>query len=88
MGSNGVRGMTTEWSVTPFAVIQEIRPGKLILKRSQNSGTLTVTAKVSNGGKAIEKSVNILVVELGWWGMKLADGVDHNSGCRYSCRVA
>ncbi len=55
--------LTTQWSVTPFAVIQEIVPGKLILKRSQNSGTLNITAKVSNGGNAIEKTVTIEVAE-------------------------
>ena len=37
----------------PFAVIKEVAPGKLILKRAQNSGKLTVTATISNGGKPV-----------------------------------
>ena len=55
--------LKTEWSVTPFAVIKEIAPGKLILKRAQNSGKLTVTATISNGGKPVTQSVTIAVTE-------------------------
>lgn len=39
------------------------RAGKLILKRAQNSGTLTVSATISNGGKPVTKSVTIAVTE-------------------------
>ena len=41
----------------PFAVITETAPGKLILKRAQNSGKLTVTATMSNGCKPVTQSV-------------------------------
>ncbi len=62
-GTKGANDLQTEWSVTPFAVIQEIAQGKLILKRAQNSGTMTVTAKTSNGGTPIEQSATIVVKE-------------------------
>lgn len=63
MKSSGAGDLKTEWSAGPFAVIKEIAPGKLILKRAQNSGKLTVTATLSNGGKAITKSAMIEVTE-------------------------
>ena len=63
MKAKGAGDLKTEWSVTPFAVIKEIVPGKLILKRAQNSGTLTVTATSSNGGKPMTQSVTIIVTE-------------------------
>lgn len=52
-----------EWTAGPFAVIKEVTPGKLRLLRSQNSGPLTVTATVSNGGQAVTRSVTIQVTE-------------------------
>ncbi len=55
--------LKTEWSAGPLAVIKEVAPGKLILKRAQNSGTLTVTATITNGGDPITESVNIAVTE-------------------------
>ena len=55
--------LKTEWSVAPFAVIKEVSPGKLILKRAQNSGKLTVTATMSNGGAPVSRSVEIAVTE-------------------------
>ena len=47
----------------PIAVIKEVAPGKLILKRAQNSGKLTVTATISNGGKPVTQSATIAVTE-------------------------
>ena len=55
--------LKTEWSVGPFAVIKEITPGKLVLKRAQKSGPLTVSATVSNGGQPVTQSVDIQVTE-------------------------
>lgn len=63
MQARGAGELKTEWSATPFAVIKEIAPGKLRLLRAQNSGKLTVTATVSNGGKASTQSVDIAVTE-------------------------
>lgn len=55
--------LKVEWTAGPFAVIKEVTPGKLRLLRSQNSGLLTVTASVSNGGQAVTQSVTIQVTE-------------------------
>ena len=63
MKSAGAGDLKLEWSAGPFAVIKEIAPGKLILKRAQNSGKLIVTATLNNGGKAITKSAMIEVTE-------------------------
>lgn len=63
MQAKGAGALKTEWSVSPFAVIKEIAPGKLILKRAQNSGSLTVTATISNGGTPMTRSVNLTVTE-------------------------
>lgn len=61
--AQGVGAANTEWRVEPFAVIKETLPGKLILKRAQNSGTLTVHAIASNGGKPVSQTAQIAVTE-------------------------
>ena len=43
MQAKGAGELNYAWTVSGIAVIKEIAPGKLILKRAQNSGTLTVT---------------------------------------------
>ncbi len=63
MQAKGAGELKTEWNVSPFAVIQERAPGKLILKRAQNSGQLTVTATISNGGNPVTQSVALTVTE-------------------------
>ena len=63
MEAKGMGELKTEWSAGPFAVIKEVAPGKLILKRAQNSGKLTVTATIRNGGKPVTRSVSIVVTE-------------------------
>ena len=63
MQAKGAGELKTEWNVSPFAVIKEVAPGRLILKRAQNSGQLTVTATISNGGKPVTRSVNLTVKE-------------------------
>ena len=63
MRAKGAGDLKTEWSAGPFAVIKEVAPGKLVLKRSQNSGKLTVTATISNGGAPVSQSVDIAVTE-------------------------
>ena len=63
MQAKGSATLKTQWSVSGLAVINEEGPGKLILKRSQNSGKLSVTAIVSNGGKPITQSIQIAVKE-------------------------
>ncbi len=48
--AKGVGDLTYDWTVPPLVAVQEVAPGKLILKRARNSGRLLVTATVSNGG--------------------------------------
>jgi hypothetical protein len=63
MQAKGAGDLQTEWSVSPFAAIQEVVPGKLLLKRAQNSGRLKVTASISNGGTAVTQITTIDVTE-------------------------
>ncbi len=63
MRAGSAGNLKAEWSAGPLAVIKEIAPGKLTLKRAQNSGKLTVTATISNGGKPVTQSVDIAVTE-------------------------
>ena len=51
------------WKVKDIAVTKEAVPGKLILTRAQNSGTIFVTATIDNGGKPVSRSVAIKVTE-------------------------
>ncbi|MEQ2009367.1 MAG: DUF2341 domain-containing protein [Limisphaerales bacterium] len=63
MQARGAGELKFEWSAGPLAVIKEVVPGKLRLLRAQNSGPLTVTATVSNGGQPTTQSVTIAVTE-------------------------
>ena len=63
MKAKGAADLKIEWSAGPFAVIKEIAPGRLILKRAQNSGKLIVTATISNGGTPISQTATITVRE-------------------------
>ena len=63
MQAKGAGDLKMEWSASPFAVIKEVAPGKLILKRAQNSGKLSVTATISNGGKLVTQTATIDVTE-------------------------
>jgi hypothetical protein len=61
--AKGVGTLNYKWNTSGMAVIQEATPGKLILKRSQNSGKLTVTATASNGSQPVTQSIQISVKE-------------------------
>lgn len=61
--AGGAGGLKMEWEVSPFAVIKEIAPGRLILKRAQNSGTLRVTATAGNGGTPTSQTAVLTVTE-------------------------
>jgi hypothetical protein len=63
MQAKGAGELGYTWTVSDIAVIKEIFPGKLILKRAQNSGNMTVTATVHNGGKPTTQAATIKVVE-------------------------
>lgn len=63
MQKAGAGDLQMEWNAGPIAVIKETAPGKLRLLGAQKSGPLTVTAAISNGGKAVTHSVTIQVSE-------------------------
>jgi len=63
MKAKGAGELNYTWSVSDIAVVKETSPGKLILKRAQNSGKMTVTATVHNGGKPTTQSTTIVVAE-------------------------
>ena len=63
MQAKGVGELKYRWNASGVAVIKEVVPGKLLLKRSQNSGTLHVTLALSNGGAAIASRATITVQE-------------------------
>ena len=61
----GADKINVVWSVSDIATIREVTPGKiaLTLTRAQNSGPMTVTATVDNGGTPTVKSITIIVAE-------------------------
>jgi hypothetical protein len=63
MKAKGVGELKTTWSISGGAVTKEITADKLILKRSQYSGKITVKATVDNGGADSIATANILVTE-------------------------
>ena len=63
MQAKNVGELKYDWKVSGLAVIKEIKPGKLILKRAQNSGPMTVTASLSNGGDPVIRTAQVVVKE-------------------------
>ncbi|MEI6535050.1 MAG: sialate O-acetylesterase, partial [Verrucomicrobiaceae bacterium] len=63
MQAKNVGELKYDWKVSGVAVIKEIKPGKLILKRAQNSGMMTVSASVSNGGDPVTRTAQVVVKE-------------------------
>jgi hypothetical protein len=63
MQAKNVGELKYDWKVSGLAVIKEVAPGKLILKRAQNSGTMTVTAKIGNGGDLVTRTAQVVVKE-------------------------
>ncbi len=63
MQDAGAGKLAYDWGVSGIAVIKEIAPGKLILTHAQNSGTMTVTLSVTNGGDPVTASTAIVVQE-------------------------
>ncbi len=52
-----------DWQVSGLAVIKEVAPGKLLLKRAQNSGEMIVTARIGNGGDMVTQTARVQVKE-------------------------
>ncbi len=65
MRTAGASTLNYAWTVSGLATVKEIAPGKLILKRAQNSGKLIVTTAIDNGGRATVQSMTIDVKEPG-----------------------
>jgi len=66
------------WSVSGLAVIKEVAPGKLVLSRAQNSGKMTVTLSLSNGGEPVTACTEIAVQEpeMDAWVSRIPDDVE------------
>ena len=65
MQAKGAGELKYTWSISGLAAIKEVVPGKLILKRSQNSGTLGVTLALGNGGAESMQKAAVMVREPG-----------------------
>ena len=63
MKSKGAGELNYSWKVSGMATISEPGNGKLVLKRAQNSGDLTVELALDNGGAVVSRSVRVAVVE-------------------------
>lgn len=63
MQAQGASQLNFKWSVDDVAVLKQVVPGKLILKRAQGSGVLRVSAAIDNGGKSTVNSAIIAVRE-------------------------
>jgi len=63
MQAKGVGELKYQWTVSGMAVIKEVLPGKMLLKRAQNSGTLNVKLTLSNGGAEVASTATMTVKE-------------------------
>lgn len=63
MQAKGAANLRYRWVVSGLAVIKDVAAGKLLLHRAQNSGNVTVTAFISNGGEEISSTTTIIVEE-------------------------
>lgn len=63
MQAQGAGELSYRWNVSGLATIKETAPGRLLLQRAQNSGELTVTATLSNGGDEVSSVARIKVQE-------------------------
>jgi len=64
MQARGADTLNYRWKVSGLATIKSLAPGKLILKRAQNSGKVTVEVSVDNGGEPSTNTTSIEVEEL------------------------
>ena len=63
MDAKGAGKLNYSWTVSDGAVIKEIVPGKLILKRSQFTGRINVKLTLNNGGIDVTDDATIKVTE-------------------------
>ena len=63
MRAKGAGELKSAWTVDGLATIKQVELGKLILKRGQNSGLMTVSVAIDNGGEKIVQSMKVNVTE-------------------------
>jgi hypothetical protein len=63
MQAKGAGSLHYDWSVPSLVEAKDVLPGKLVLKRSRNSGKLQVAVAASNGGPPVTRVVEIAVNE-------------------------
>ena len=63
MKDKGADNLNYTWTVSGGAVIKDVAPGKLLLKRSQYSGKITVTLALNNGGSDVTAVTSIVITE-------------------------
>jgi hypothetical protein len=63
MQKAGLGELDYHWEVSGLATIKDEEPGKLVLSRAQNSGAMTVTLSLSNGGTKVTASAEVTVKE-------------------------
>lgn len=63
MQAAGAGELSYSWDVSDIAVIKETAGEKLVLSRAQNSGRMTVTATIDNGGRPTKRGITIMVTE-------------------------
>ncbi|MHC4200981.1 MAG: DUF2341 domain-containing protein, partial [Planctomycetota bacterium] len=63
MRAKGAGDVSCSWRVSGLATVRKVEPGKLVLMRAQNSGRVTVTLAVDNGGAATTRTATIAVTE-------------------------
>jgi len=64
MKAGGAGELHYDWTISGGAVIKEVVPDRLILKRSQYTGPITVKAAINNGGADSVVTATIRVTEL------------------------
>lgn len=87
MDAKGVGKLNYSWTVSDGAVIKEIVPGKLILKRSQFTGRINVKLTLNNGGIDVTDDATIKVTEPDhdpWVQRKPAEGEQPEEGQFYA----
>jgi hypothetical protein len=63
MQDAGVGELNYRWQVSGLATILDQAPDKLVLRRAQNSGKMTVSLALANGGDAVTVSTHVAVQE-------------------------
>ncbi len=63
MKAAGAGDLNYAWRISGMATISETGAGKLLLKRAQNSGALTIELVLDNGGALVSRSVRMAVEE-------------------------